>query len=410
MDKLTTAKRPFRMGTQVSAPVAATAGGRDAFGGQDRDLVEVLRFHGDVGAGEQLPSVQEMAQELSSSPDAASRFLAFEAKLRALTEPLPAKVHNFSSFMSPEPSVAARPLSAVAARGFAFDLGDEQDRAAATAACRLSKHISRAKPLLVPSQLTETDFFKNYFTHVCKLRRWLFSTLHHGLYSAQPALVATGATGTLVVAGESFETRLPELSGSTFVTKEALAGFMAVHRHTGLETVDPTAPRTRALAPWSEAEALEKKRALMGLLRISEPSVLSLLLEETQQQLYNGALPDDFWARVQTRIVALSRRTETFTSVGTSISTSSAPPFVRGLQRAVDAFEYDTKRDFAAVRAAWDVDPGLAVAFRELIPCFVSKHLFWERFLRAAATEVLHELAGRCVACADDEPEPRPEQ
>ena len=92
---------------------------------------------------------------------AAELALSIRRRIRHVTRPPPDKETNFRPFRALHPRT---PL------WWAFDTRNPQDRLACLAVVEIDPRISRWKPLLVPRELSEGDFWANYFSHLYPIR------------------------------------------------------------------------------------------------------------------------------------------------------------------------------------------------------------------------------------------------
>jgi len=339
--------------------------------------VRVLLFHGDVPPHETLPGPEWVAEALSADMP---RFVAFKERLLALSAPEEGKALRFRPFLEADQGV----LLDTAARGFRFDIKEEQDRDAATAASMFDRRISKVKPLLVTqARLSENEFFRNYFTHVTRLRRWLFATL-----SASPSENARfrrkTCAGTALIAGEKFRVLYPELSELEIPSLVHLAQFMCLNCHRG-----PDFSLDMAVL---HAKDHKDRTGVMGILKVGSPTFLSLLLEEFGKTPSRKNMPERFWRNFRIRVVGLTSVLETFTDSEKLIPISEVQRSHAHLYAAVNAFKFSWKEDQAALQAAWALDPRLSVPFKELIPHHLSKSIFWTNYLRHVLAAALQEF------------------
>mmetsp|Transcript_7014 Transcript_7014/g.14055 ORF Transcript_7014/g.14055 Transcript_7014/m.14055 type:complete len:377 (+) Transcript_7014:248-1378(+) len=367
--------------SSTAAPIATgTETQSDLLRSEVGPLTRLLRFHGDCT---DVPSYRWIAEICKKD---VQRLAEFYTKFLALTEPDEGKKMRFAPFRQPDPGVIHR----VSTSGFQFDLTDPLDRDAVLAACELDSRLSKVKPQLVrANQLSELEFFKNYFTHIAHLRHWLFSGIddealktmfsHHLSSDNIP-------DGFFAVDGKTYVSATKQLSGLSFKSYSELAAFIAQAK--------PAKPGPSLKLSAAEAGDLSEgdKKLVMDVLRISAPTFLSVLLEEVAAHKGPG-IPDKFWVMLKYRILSLSSRVETFTDLELLNPTSKGQESYVAIFQAANNFQFDMARDREAVQAAWALDPNLGAPFRELIPHHLSKGRFWNHYFHKVMDEAIEQLA-----------------
>ncbi|GBG33856.1 Hypothetical Protein FCC1311_100792 [Hondaea fermentalgiana] len=369
------------MGTSSSTP--ASAGEVPELDASEAELLaSVIGFRGDW---EEVPSREWIVKMCKKDP---ARTRIFRSKLLELTTPEEGKVMRFAPFKQPDPGV----LHATAATGFLFDLSHVRDREAVLAACALDPRVSKVKPQLVrTTQLTEEKFFKNFFTHVARIRRWLFTGLGDETgelsLTSQRSISGTVDQGEFQVAGKSFVSHADQLSGLSFTSYTELARFVGRAKPAN----PPRPPKVHAVNGDREAGDIDKK-AVMKVLRFAAPTFLSVMLEDVAARKVSG-LSDRFWTELKARILVLSTQVETFTDMELLRPDTDSQEAFESLYRFANEFQFDMARDREAVQAAWDLDPALATPFRKLIPQHLSKGRFWNRYFHKVMGITIDQLA-----------------
>mmetsp|Transcript_4982 Transcript_4982/g.7553 ORF Transcript_4982/g.7553 Transcript_4982/m.7553 type:complete len:312 (-) Transcript_4982:304-1239(-) len=235
------------------------------------------------------------------------------------------KLFHFGCFLEKHDSMLDR-----------FDFEIVRDRVAALTASILDKRIGQVKPQLVSSKVSEEDFFHNYFTHVACVRRWLFGIddIHFSLSNQQ------------------FVAKTRFLAGSNFSSVEDISKRLL--------QASPCRD-SRVEYEWTPA----RRKLVMDLLKFSSPTLLSRVLEQSNQE--NRTID---WKTIYGEVVSLSKGLGSFLSHEALVDMDMCD------------FRFSQKRDLAAVEAAWDLDPRVGVAFRQLIPKYSSKQSFWENYFK----------------------------
>mmetsp|Transcript_7848 Transcript_7848/g.14431 ORF Transcript_7848/g.14431 Transcript_7848/m.14431 type:complete len:357 (+) Transcript_7848:367-1437(+) len=336
--------------------------------------VQALGFRGDG----QQPRLSDLAT-LALEKERLSRV---EDRLRSLTKPPPASKRqvNIDCFQNPRGDVDLAT--------FTFDLKNERDRLAAAAITRLDPRISKCKPALVPSTMTENTFFKNYFTYVQAIRRWVIAGGDRMPSRASVSDFGATEPTKLEIGLSAFKTDNILLQGCSFPNMESFGLFLSQQPQEAFWAKQSYPSRP---PPRDNNESVSRKQALMEMLRCSEPPILSALLEASS--LEGRPLDDQFWVHLDENFQRLVHQVESFTSKSVLRGKNRLNNPV--LLSAMTQFQFAEVRDKKAVQACWelDYDKALAEAFLQLVPTMISKQIFWGNFLSHVACRAIHQYS-----------------
>ena len=188
---------------------------------------------------------------------------------------------NFGVFRRPHESTTG---------GFVFDIMTRpSDRMAAMSATAFDARVSRFKPQLVPKYLTESEYFYNYFTHVCVVREAHF----HGTQQETVHKDDKSGAFTFTVSGETFDTEAPELDGKSFGAVEELKAFLVERGETAKEENDDAAEVTNgehqtkvAAEEEEEEEAMPPRKS-----EIESKIEVETIVAKTESFMSTGEVP-----------------------------------------------------------------------------------------------------------------------